>query len=168
MGGAALVFVIVLLCAVILCVRHKKRSHTFNNNKIVELGSDMNMEVNPSYELLKQDRESHENYQYDHAVHSFQNDKQDNTKMESNPSYGTVQEYNSRADEHDYDVAIQPNPSYSSNVQPTAKISEEEYYVINDQHHSHDEDTSYLKLIGSTTDVANDNVKIEPNPSYGL
>ena len=93
--------------------------------------------------------------------------------MNSNPSYGRVQGCNTyEVTEPEYDVAIQPNPSYSSISKEATKMSEGEdqdgsYSSISKEatkmSEGEDQDgyvktnsqstqrASYLKVIGSTT-----------------
>ena len=100
--------------------------------------------------------------------------------MDPNPSYETVQGYNTadyNVTEPDHDVTIQTNPSYNSVLKNTKTMSEDEDedgYVETDLHST--QAAGYLKVIGSTAkeeksvyDVATDdidNVNIDPNPSY--
>jgi len=167
---------------------HKKRTYHFDNNEVIELDSKINISSNPSYDITKQNRKQ-ECQNYGYVMHdklfrnSFQDDKQDAVKLDTNPAYGKVQEFEMSAYDSDnttqpvFDVTIQLNPSYSSNLKPSRKITDDQYdYVNTDQCHSNDaEETGYLKIIGPTTkeedavyDVATDdgNVKINPNPSY--
>ena len=140
---------------------------------IIELNSDVNMTTNKiTRQIRKQDD------QYDNVLQnkSSQQEK-DIIKIESNPSYGRVQGYNTAVTEQDYDVTIQTNPSYNSVFKTTEKMSEDEDqhgYVETNLHSKHG--AGYLKVIGPTTkeeelvyDVATDDidkVKINPNPSY--
>ena len=179
-GGAA-VFFIIILCVVILCIRrsHKKRSHEFDNKMMIEMNSDVKMNTNPSYSIMKQNREQED--QYDYVLHnkvSLKDNVQDTIKMDTNPSYGRVQGCNAYdVTEPEYDAAIQPNPSYSSISKETTKMSEDEdedgYVDTNSQSTQR---AGYLKVTGSTTKEEesvydNDtddacNVKINLNPSY--
>ena len=154
-----------------LCIRksRKKKTYLIRNKEIAELGSDINMTSNPSYDIIKK-----QEHQYNNPTHtevpqcSF---KQDTIKLDTNPSYGEIQECETLF--YDYvnpplrDVIIQPNPSYSSN---SRKISEDQNgYVKTDEYRSQSaEETDHLKLIGPEKGDGNgvDNVKINPNPSY--
>ena len=171
MGGAALFFIIIILCVVILYVRRsrKKRSHECNDKMMIEMNSDIKMNINPSYSITEQNKKQED--QYDYVLHSkisLKDDAQDTIKMDSNPSYGRAQGYD--VTEPEYAAVIQPNPSYSSITEETTKMSEDEdgYVEINSQ--------SAQRAIGSTTkeedSVCNndtddtDNVKVNLNPSY--
>ena len=136
---------------------------------ITEMNSGVNMTTNPSYTITKQNRKQ-DDQRYDYVLQNKSSQQEEDIiKIESNPSYGRVQGYNT---EQDYDVTIQTNPSYNS-----VKISEDEDqhgYVETNLHSTHG--AGYLKVTESTTqkeelvyDVATDdinNVKINPNPSY--
>ena len=179
-GGAA-VFFIIILCIVILYVRrsHKKKSHELDNKIMTEMDSDIKMSTNPSYSITKQSIEQED--QYDYALHGkveLHDDPRGTIKMDSNPSYGTVQGCNAYdLTEPEYDVAIQPNPSYNSISKVNSKICEDEdqdgYVETNPQSTQR---AGYLKVTGSTTKEEesvhdNDtddtgNVKINLNPSY--
>ena len=182
MGGATLFIIISLLCVVILCIRRfhdKKRSHTFDNKMDIELNSDIKMNTNPSYSIMKQNRKQED--QYDYVLHnkiSLKDDVQHTIMMDTNPSYGRVQGCNAyNVTEPEYDAAIQPNPSYSSISKEKLKISEDEdrdgYVETNPQSTQR---VGYLKVTGSTTEEKesvydNDtddigNVKLNVNPSY--
>ena len=139
----------------------------FNSDKTVtEMTSDLKMSTNPSYNSTKQNRKQED--QYDYVYHSklfhHHNTQDIAIKMDSNPSYGVVQDYD--ATDPDY---VQPNPP---KLQEITKIFEDQHGYIETSIQRAD----YLKLIGSTTeeedaayDVATDNidnVKINPNPSY--
>ena len=180
MGGAAVIFIIIL-CVVILYVRqsHKKRSHELDN-MMTEINSDVKMNTNPSYSIPEQSRK--QEVQYDYVLHDkifLKDDVQDTViiKMGSNPSSGRVQAHDVTELEHD--VIIQPNPSYSSISEETTKMSEDENkdgHVETNSQSTQRED--YLKVIGSTTkeeESVSDNdsdetgsVKIDPNPSYEI
>ena len=162
-----------MILLVILCTgkSHKKKTYLISNKEIAELGSDIKMTSNPSYDTIKK-----QECQYNNPTHtevpqcSF---KQDTIKLDTNPSYGEIQECETLF--YDYvnpplceDVTIQPNPSYSSN---SRKISEDQNgYVKTDVCRSQSaEETDYLKLIGSREKGDGngvDNVRITPNPSY--
>ena len=181
MGGAALFFIIIILCVVILYVRRsrKKRSHEFNDKMMIEMNSDIKMNINPSYSITEQNKK--QEHQYDYVLPNkifLKYDVQDTIKMDSNPSYGRAQGCNAYdVTEPEYDAAIQPNPSYSSISKETTKMSEDDdqdgYVETNSQSTQR---AGYLKVIGSTTKEEesvydNDtddtgNVKINPNPSY--
>jgi len=164
---------------------HKKRIYHFDNNEVIKLDSKIIMSSNPSYDIARKQ----ECQNYDYAMHdklfqdSYYADKQDTVELDTNPSYGKVQDsdilvydsYNTTQPECGVDT--QPNPSYSSNLKPSRKITNDQYdYVKTDQCHSNDaEETDYLKIIEPTTkeeeaayDTAtdDDNVKINPNPCY--
>ena len=182
MGGAVILFIIIL-CVVILYVRRsrKKRSPALDNKMMIEMNSDIKMNTNPSYGITKQSSEQED--QYDYVLHgevvARQDDPQDTTiKMDTNPSYGRVQG-SSACDltKPECDAAIQPNPSYSFNSKETIKMSEDEdqdgYVETNSQS---TQKVSYLEIFVSTTkeeESIYDNdtddagsVKINPNPSY--
>ena len=146
----------------------------------IELNSDIKMNTNPSYSIMKQNRKQED--QYDYVLHnkiSLKDDVQDTIKMDTNPSYGRVQDCNANYDvtEPEYDAAIQPNPSYSSISKEKLKMSKDEdqddYVETNPQSTQR---AGYLKVIGSTTKEEesvydNDtddtgNIKINLNPSY--
>ena len=179
-GGTIIFFIITLLCVMIMCVRqsYKKKQHTFDNKMITS--SAVNMTTNPSYNITKQNRRQ-EDHQYDKVLQSkFSLQEEDTVKMDSNPSYETVQGYNTADDdvtEPGHDVTIQTNPSYNYVLKNTKTMSEDEYqvsYVETDLHGI--QAAGYLK--GSTTkeeesvyDVPTDdidNVNIDPNPSYEI
>ena len=144
---------------------------------ITEMNSGVNMTTNPSYTINKQNRKQ-DDQRYDYVLQNKSSQQQqDIIKIESNPSYGRVQGYNTAVTEQDYDVTIQTNPSYDSVFKNTKKMSEDEDqhgYVETNLHSTHG--AGYLKVTESTTqkeelvyDVATDNidnVKINPNPSY--
>ena len=141
----------------------------------IELNSDIKMNTNPSYSIMKQNRKQED--QYDYVLHnkiSLKDDVQDTIKMETNPSYGRVQGCNAYdVTEPEYDAAIQPNPSYSS-ITKMSKDEDEDGYVETNSLST--QRAGYHKVIGSTTKEEesvydNDtddtgNVKINLNPSY--
>ena len=147
---------------------------------MIEMSSDMMMNTNPSYSIAEQSTKQED--QYDYVLHdnvALQDDPQGTLKMDSNPSYGTVQICNAIDEtEPEHDAAIQPNPSYSSFSKETIKMSEDQdqddYVETNSQ--STQIAGNYLKLIESTTkeeesiyDSRNDDaekVETNPNPSY--
>ena len=100
--------------------------------------------------------------------------------MESNPSYGRVQDCNAYdVTKPESDVPIQPNPYYNSISKETMKISEDEDedgYVETISQST--QRTDYLEIIGSTTkedrltyNSSTDdmgNVKLDPSLTYGL
>jgi len=135
-----------------------------DNKMVTEMTSDLKTPTNPSYNSTKQNRKQAD--QYDYVFHNklfhHHNTQDTAIKMDSNPSYGIVQDYD--ATDVDY---IQPNPP---NLQEITKISE-------DQHGYNEtgiQKADYLKLIRSATKeedaayniatVDIDNVKINPNP----
>ena len=176
MGGAALFIIIILLFVMILCVRqfHKKKSRTFNNGMVTGMNSNIKMNTNPSYSIIKQNGRQED--EYDDVLCdkiTFQDNTEDTLKMESNPSYGGVQGCN--AFDAGCDVSIQSNPSDSSISKETNmmyKQEDEDGYINSLSMQKAD----YFMLTGSTTkeeesvyDVATDdtdNVKINLNPSY--
>ena len=90
---------------------------------IIEMKSDIKLSTNPSYDITRQNSNQHNKPNYvlynKHTVETI--------KMDSNPSYGTVQSGNIYdTNQPDYDAAIQPNPSYSSIPKETTKMSEDE------------------------------------------
>ena len=140
------------------------------------------MNANPSYGygIPKQLQNIKQN-QYDYVLHKKifgQDNTQDTIKMDSNPSYGSTQ--NSSTVVYDTtgpagnDVAIQPNPSYSSVCKEAVTIYGKDGYFEAKSYSTQRED--YHKVIGSAIkeeelvyDVATDHtdrVKINPNPSY--
>ena len=142
----------------------------------IKLKSDIKMSTNPSYSITKQDREKVDQFDYGfQGKISLEDDIQDTIKMDSNPSYGSVQGYDKIKAE--YDAVIQQNPSYSSISKDKLKISEDEdedgYVDCNSQSTQR---SGYLKIIGPTNrekesvydndadDI--DNVKVNLNPSY--
>ena len=177
LGGAAFFIIIFLMFIVILCVKqsHKKRSHSFDNKMVIELNSDVKMSNNPSYSIVTQNRKQED--QYDYVLHnkfSLLDNTKDTIKMDSNPSYGRVEGCNTvghDATDPDYDVTIQTNPSYNTILKETTKDdSEDQYGYVETNLHS-TQTAGYLKR--STTkeeesvyDVATDDIKINPNPSY--
>ena len=141
----------------------------------IELNSDIKMNTNPSYSIMKQNRKQED--QYDYVLHnkiSLKDDVQDTIKMETNPSYGRVQGCNAYdVTEPEYDAAIQPNPSYSSITKMSEDEDKDGYVETNSLNTQR---AGYLKVIGSTTKEEEsvydndtddtDNVKINLNPSY--
>ena len=143
---------------------------------VIEMNSDIKMNTNPSYSIIKQNRRQED--EYDYVLHdkiSFQNNAQDTIKMESNPSYGRIQSCN--AYNVGYDIAIQSNPSYSPISKESIMMYEQEDqdgYVETNSFSMQKAD--YHKVTGCTTkeekfvyDVATNDmndVKINPNPSY--
>ena len=141
---------------------------------VIEMKSDIKLSTNPSYDITRQNRNQHNKPNYV----LYNKNTVETIKMDSNPSYGTVQSGNIYdANQSAYDAATQPNPSYSSIPKETTKMSEDEDqdgYVETSSRGIQKE--GYLKVIGSTTkaeelvydDVAGDidNVKINANPSY--
>jgi len=133
---------------------------------VTEMTSDLKMSTNPSYNSTKQNRKQED--QYDYVFHNklFRHHNTQDTaiKMDSNPSYGMVQDY----DATDLDC-VQLNPP---KLQEITKISEDQHGYIE----TGIQRVDYLKLIGSTTKeedaayniatVDINNVKINPNPSY--
>jgi len=77
-------------------------------------GSNIGIQPNPSYGVNKPNNKITED-QYDYVQptettkHPSRDDREDDVKMESNPSYGVTRESNSNVG---CDVTIQPNPSY--------------------------------------------------------
>ena len=184
-GGAVVIFIILLLCVTILCLRqsHKKnQQHTLDNNKMItELSSSADMTTNPSYSITKHNIKQED--QYDNVLQSKSSlQEKDTIKMDTNPSYGRVP-VNNAADydvtevtEPDHDVTIETNPSYGSVLKNTKKMSEDEDengYVETNVNNT--QTAGYLKIIGPTSkeeesvyDVATDDVNINPNPSYSI
>ena len=104
------------------CVKqsHKKKAHTVfnNNNMIIEMKSDIKLSTNPSYDITRQNKNQHNEPNYV----LYNKNTVETIKMDSNPSYGTVQSGNIYdANQPAYDAAIQPNPSYSSIPKKTTK-----------------------------------------------
>ena len=185
LGVAILSVIIFMFCVAVSYIRWscKKKTYLISNKEKAELGSDISMTSNPSYEFSKQNKKQ-EYQMYDYATRtevpqcSFQDNKQDTIKLDANPSYGEIQERETLF--YDYvnprcDITIQPNPSYSSNSKISRKIAEDHGgYVKTDEYQSHsvEEETDYLKLIGPTSKEDKggtdgiDKVKINPNPSY--
>ena len=140
-----------------------------NKMATAESSSDIKMDSNPSYNITEV---SKQNRQYDYVQKdAFLSD----VKMDSNPSYGRIQHSSTVSDdvaalkyddtnELHYDVTIQPNPSYSSNLKSTIKVSEDDGYVETDRHDAEGAD----HLIEPTANVTTDNVKITSNPSYDV
>ena len=87
-----------------MLVRQSRKKTVDASEKVVtEVGSDIKMNTNPSYEVTKQ--KPKQEPQYDCVAYNQLGNNHDNIKMDTNPSYGTVHCGNS-------DVAIQDNPSY--------------------------------------------------------
>ena len=78
--GGAIFFIITLLsCTVILCVKQsqKRRSHSFDNNMVIEMNPYVMMSDNPSYNIITQNKKQKD--QYDYVLHN-KSPLQDNTK----------------------------------------------------------------------------------------
>ena len=138
------------------------------HNKVTKSGSDINMTSNPSYDINKgNNKQEYQTYDYvtpDELVH-FQNSKQVTIKMDTNPSYGRIQQHETSF----YDSATRPEhdgaiPSYSSNL---TKTSDDHDGCVKSG--AKETDLAYLEIIGAESlAVAADsvNVTIDPNPSY--
>ena len=159
-----------------------KRSSTLDNSTEIEMNSDITMNTNPSYGYgIPKQMQNRKQDQYDCVLHKKipgQDNTQDIIKMDSNPSYESMQ--NSSTVVYDTtkpavnDITIQPNSSNSSVYKEAATIYDKDGYVETNSYSA--QTTDYLKVIGSTTkeeesvyDIATDdtdNVKTNPNPSY--
>ena len=177
-GGAVSVTVLLIIIFVLCIVVCSVRQWLHSKRKITKSGSDINMTSNPSYDIKKGNKkQEYQTYDYvtpDELVH-FPNNKQDTVKLDTNLSYGRIQEHETSfydsVTRPEHDVAIQLNPSYTNNLTKTSdNVSDE--YVKSDQDYSHsarETEVAYLELIGAEgLAVAADsaNVTINPNPSY--
>ena len=91
-----------------MLVRQSHKKTVDASEKVVtEMGSDIKMNTNPSYEVTKQ--KPKQEPQYDCIAYNQLGNNHDNTKMDTNPSYGTVHCANS-------DVAIQDNPTVFQSI----------------------------------------------------
>ena len=168
-----------------MCARqyhYVNRSPTHDNSTEIEMTSDAKMNTSPSYGYgIPKQMQNRKQDQYDYVLHkniSGQDNTQDIIKMDSNPSYGSTQNSNTviydTTEPAVNDVAIQPNPSYSSVCKEAATIYDKDVYV--EANSCSTQRADYHNLTGSATkekesmyDVATDdtdNVKITPNPSY--
>ena len=181
LGVAILSVITFVFCIVVYYIKcsHKKKVYFISNKEKVELGSDINMTSNPSYDInRKNKKECHYNNNTTPTEVPqclFEGNKQDTIKLEVNPSYGEIQEHETLF--YDYvnpplsscDIAVQLNPSYISNSKLSGKIPEnQDDYVKTNDSHTHSAD--YLKLIGLTPKEekpnGTDDVVFNPNPSY--
>ena len=157
--SVAVLIIIFVLCVVVCTVRQ----WLHNKRKVTKLGSDINMTSNPSYDINKGNKkQEYLTYDYvtpDELVH-FQDSKQDTIKLDTNPSYGRIQEHEtSFYDSATHDAAT---PSYTSNLTKTSADGHDGYVKS-------DAKETYLEIIGGESlVVAADsvNVTIDPNPSY--
>ena len=108
----------------------------------------------------------------------LQDNKQDTKKLDTNPSYGRIQEcetsfYDSvNAARPEHDVAIELNPSYNSNLMKTS--DDHDGYIKDYSHSAKGADIVYLEIVGPNTKEESPavlaanivNVTIDPNPSY--
>ena len=174
--------VVVLVIIFVLCIVVCSMRWSHSKRKVTKSGSDINMTADPSYDInkenIKQEYQSYDNVIPDKFVH-LQDNKQDTIKLDTNPSYGRIREcetsfYDSvNAARPEHDVAIELNPSYSSNLTKTS--DDHDGYVKSDQDYSHSAkgaDIVYLEQVGPNTKeespaVAADivNVTIDPNPT---
>ena len=158
------------------CVRHfhKKTSLSFNNEAVIELNSDVEMNNNPSYNIVAQNKKQEDKYDYVlHSKISPQDITRDTINMESNPSYGRAQGCNTL----EYDATAQTISTDNSLLKETTMMSEDD-----DQNGFVEtnlfsvQGADYLEIVASATeeggqlyDVATDdisNVEFTPNPSY--
>ena len=115
--GVAILLIIIFVLFIVVC---SVRQWLHNKRKVTKSSSDINMTSNPSYDINKGNKEQ-ENQTYDYVtpdklVH-FQNSKQVTIKLDTNPSYGRIQEYETSF----YDSATRPEhdaaiPSYSMDI----------------------------------------------------
>ena len=143
-----------------------------------EMSSDIKMNNNPSYESNKQ--EQNQEVQYDYVAQGHVDIRQGTIKMDTNPSYETAQcanrdvaiqenpSYGTIQVTHDttkpeYDVTIQANPSYCSNLQDIKKAMEDEN---KDAYCT--KETNNIKMVKEEKAVYTemDDININPNPSY--
>ena len=136
------------------------------------------MNTNPSYESNKQEQNQED--QYDYVAQDYLDVRQDTIKVDTNLSYETVQctnsdvaiqenpSYRTIQSIHDttkpeYDVTIQANPSYCSNLQDTKKALEDENKDVYNT-----KEANNVKMFKEEKAVYNeiDDININPNPSY--
>ena len=118
-----------------MLVRQSRKKTVDASEKVVtEMGSDIKMNTNPSYEVTKQ--KPKQEPQYDCVAYNQLGNNHGNIKMDTNPSYGTVHCANC-------DVVIQDNPSYEI-VQGAHNARDK-----NEDVHSTQE-AGYVNAVGST------------------
>ena len=123
---------------------------------VTEMSSDIEMNINPSYDISKE--KPHQEHQYDYVTHNQLDNNHDNIKMDTNPSYAGDQCANN-------DIAIQENPSYEIfQGAHSARDENEDVCITHEAEH--------VKMVGSITKEDEteydeiDDVNITPNPSY--
>ena len=119
---------------------------------VTEMGSDIKMNTNPSYEVTKQ--KPKQEPQYDCVAYNQLGNNHDNIKMDTNPSYGTVHCANS-------DVVIQDNPSYEIVQGANSDVVIQDnpsYEIVQGAHNARDknedvhstQEAGYANAVGST------------------
>ena len=138
------------------------------------------MDANPSYSITKQIQNKKQEDQYDYVLYKkifSQDNTQETIKMDSNPSYESIQSSNTAVYDTTKpavnDVTIQPNPSYSSVCKEAATIYDKDGYVEANPQSAQREDShkvtgSAIKEEEPVYDDIDDTggVKLEENPSY--
>ena len=176
-GGTALSVIICVFCIVLFLMR-QLCNNQYSNKQVTKLDSDIEMASNPAYDVTKQSikEEFYCDYEY-----SFQDYTQDTIKLDTNPSYGVVPEYNRLGNNSDNAVqsqcsdANQPYPSYRGNSKSSREIYDNQDGCINTDLNG-TKGSDYVEILGPTTqeenptisDVAATNVVSVTNPSYNF
>ena len=166
--GGAIIFIIILLsCTVILCVKQsqKRRSHSCDNNMVIEMNPDVKMSDSLSYNTTTQNKIQED--QYDYVLHNkspLQDNTKDTVKIDYNLSYGRVQGFNTVGTKPVYDVNL---PSYNSLKESTQMIKDKDENGCVESNSQTIHGASDLKVVASTAnerelvyDVVTDDNKV--------